>query len=90
MKRKRKRKVLKRTHRKLLSFNFFIYFLAYFIIPAEAHPVHATFAEAVWNPKTHSIEIALRVRVVDLESALSKGLKTRIDIENTEAWELSE
>ena len=61
--------------------------MAYFIIPAEAHPVHATFAEAVWNPKTHSIEIALRVRVVDLESALSKGLKTRIDIENTEAVE---
>ncbi len=84
---KRKRKVLERTNRKLFSFTFFICFLAYFIIPARAHPVHATFAEAVWNPKTHSIEIALRVRVVDLESALSQGIKKQIDIENTEGIE---
>ncbi len=78
-----KRKVLKRIHSKLLPFTVFAYFLAYSIIPAKAHPVHATFSEAVWNPETHSIEVALRVRVVDLESALSKGLKTRIDLEKT-------
>lgn len=84
---KRKRKVLKRTHRKLLPFTLFIHFLVYLITPAGAHPVHATFAEAVWNPKTQSIEIALRVRVVDLESALSKKIDKQIDIENTEGAE---
>ncbi|HAA87973.1 MAG: hypothetical protein CMO73_00435 [Verrucomicrobiales bacterium] len=61
--------------------------MVYFISPAGAHPVHATFAEAVWNPKTQSIEIALRVRVVDLESALSKKIDKQIDIENTEGVE---
>ncbi|MDE0569282.1 MAG: hypothetical protein OSB44_01280 [Verrucomicrobiales bacterium] len=81
---KRKRKVLRRTHSKLLPFTVFAYLLVYSIIPAKAHPVHATFAEAVWNPKKNSIEVALRVRVVDLESALSKGLKKIIDLKKTE------
>ena len=51
---------------------------------AAAHPVHATFAEAVWNPKTHAIEVALRVRGLDLEDALSKGREKRIDLGKTE------
>lgn len=51
---------------------------------AMAHPVHATFAEAVWNPKTRSIECALRVRGVDLEAALSKGLEKKVDLDKTE------
>lgn len=49
-----------------------------------AHPVHATFAEAVWNPKTRSIEVALRVRGIDLESALSKGREKKVDLDKTE------
>ena len=35
-------------------------------LPTRAHPVHATFSEAVWNPKTRSIEGALTIRSVDL------------------------
>jgi hypothetical protein len=54
-----------------------------FIPSAMAHPVHATFAEAVWNPKTHSVEVALRVRGVDLESALSVGREKRVDLDKT-------
>lgn len=53
-------------------------------VPALAHPVHATFAEAVWNPKTHAIEVALRVRGLDLEDALSKGQEKRIDLDKTD------
>lgn len=41
-------------------------------VTAHGHPVHATFAEATWNPRTRSIEVALRVRCVDLEKTLSK------------------
>ena len=54
------------------------------IAGTKAHPVHATFAEAVWNPKTHAIEVALRVRGLDLEDALSKGREKRVDLDKTE------
>lgn len=51
---------------------------------AVAHPVHATFAEAVWNPKTRSIEVAFRVRGLDLEDALSKGRDKKVDLDKTD------
>lgn len=54
------------------------------VATAGAHPVHATFAEAVWNPKTKSVEVALRVRGLDLEEALSKGREKRVDLDKTE------
>lgn len=65
---------------RLALFTIFIALIA----GAKAHPVHATFAEAVWNPKTHAIEVALRVRGLDLEDALSKGREKRVDLDKTE------
>lgn len=47
------------------------------------HPVHATFAEAQWNPKTQSIEVSLRLRGVDLESAISDQIKGKVDLEKS-------
>ncbi len=64
-----------------------IFSIALCLLPlgaAQAHPVHATFAEAVWNPKTHAVEVALRVRGLDLEDALSKGREGRVDLDETE------
>jgi hypothetical protein len=52
-------------------------------LPTRAHPVHATFSEAVWNPKTRSIEVALRIRSVDLEKTLSKGRGKAIDLKKS-------
>lgn len=47
------------------------------------HPVHATFAEAQWNSKTQSIEVSLRLRGVDLESAISDQIKGKVDLEKS-------
>ena len=38
-----------------------------------AHPAHETHAEMAWNSKASTFEIALKVRGIDLEAALSKG-----------------
>ena len=46
---------------------------------AHGHPVHATFAEAQWNPKTFELELSLRVRGIDLESAISKTTNQKVD-----------
>jgi hypothetical protein len=47
------------------------------------HPVHATFAEAQWNSKNQSIEVSLRLRGVDLESAISDQIKGKVDLEKS-------
>ena len=52
-------------------------------VTARAHPVHATFSEAKWNPLTKSIEVALRVRCVDLEKTLSKGRKKTLNLKKS-------
>ena len=52
-------------------------------VTARAHPVHATFSEARWNPKSKSIEVALRVRCVDLEKTLSRGRIKAIDLKKS-------
>jgi hypothetical protein len=52
-------------------------------LAAHAHPVHATFSEARWNPLTKSIEVALRVRCVDLEKTLSKGRKKTVTLKKS-------
>ena len=57
--------------------------LLFWALPAAAHPVHATFSEAVWNPKTRSIEVALRIRSVDLEKTLSQGQSKAVDLKKT-------
>ena len=52
-------------------------------VTARAHPVHATFSEARWNAGTKSIEVALRVRCVDLEKTLSKGRKKTVTLKKS-------
>src|SRR5688500_14334850 len=39
---------------------------------AEAHPYHISVAEIKYNPKTQSLEIALKLFTDDLEETLSK------------------
>ncbi|MCP4846401.1 MAG: hypothetical protein GY899_00445 [Verrucomicrobiaceae bacterium] len=51
---------------------------------SRAHPVHATFSEAAWNPITKSIEVALRIRSVDLEKTLSKGRAKAVDLKKSQ------
>ena len=50
---------------------------------SSGHPVHATFAEAQWNHKTTEIEVSLRLRGLDLESAISKTTGKKVDLEKS-------
>ena len=38
---------------------------------ATAHPAHETNAELVWNATSKSLEVALKLRGIDLEAALT-------------------
>lgn len=51
---------------------------------AVAHPAHETNAELVWNASSKSLEVALKLRGVDLEAALTTGDAKRVDLESTE------
>lgn len=52
---------------------------------AWSHPGHpASYSEAEWNPKTRSLEVAMRIAPEDLEQCLSKQLKKKIVLENLE------
>ena len=50
---------------------------------AQAHPTHVSIAEAEFNEKTGHLEVALRVHPIDLEHALRKRTKTRVDLDKT-------
>lgn len=50
---------------------------------ACAHPAHETNAEMIWNAKTKSLEVALQIRGVDLEAALTKKGEKKVDLEAT-------
>lgn len=50
---------------------------------AQAHPFHVTFAEAEFNAKTKSLEVALRVNPNDLEHALRRMTGKRVVLETT-------
>lgn len=54
----------------------------------DAHPNHDAVAEADWNPKTTSLEVALRLNASQLEKTLSKELGQAIDLEKPEAQKL--
>ena len=49
----------------------------------EAHPFHASIAEAEWNAKTKNLEVSLWVHPTDLEKALSRRSKKPIDPDKT-------
>lgn len=51
---------------------------------ATAHPAHETNAELVWNATSKSLEVALKLRGIDLEAALTTKGSKRVDLESTE------
>ena len=51
--------------------------------PSFAHPAHETNAEMVWNANTMSLEVALKLRGIDLEAALTAKGSKRVDLEAT-------
>jgi hypothetical protein len=54
----------------------------------SAHPIHASLAEADFNPKTGQLEIALRLFSDDAETALSAQAGKKVRLESTSAAEL--
>ncbi|MES2694226.1 MAG: DUF6702 family protein [Verrucomicrobiota bacterium] len=66
--------------------------LALFALPApllRAHPIHTSLAEADYNAKTKTLEVALRVFADDFEEALSARAKKKITLEHTPAAEFT-
>ena len=61
----------------------FILCLFLFATPALAHPAHETNAEMVWNAKTNSLEVALQLRGIDLEAALTTKGSKKVDLDST-------
>ena len=53
------------------------------VAPVCAHPAHETNAEMVWNPTTKSLEVALQLRGIDLEAALTKKGSKKVDLDAT-------
>ena len=45
-----------------------------------AHPAHETNAEMVWNARSRSLEVALLVRGIDLEQAITPRNSKRVDL----------
>ena len=64
-------------------FLFLVYSSLCLICSTHGHPVHATFAEAQWNPKRFELDLSLRVRGIDLESAISKTTNQKVDLEKS-------
>ncbi|MFD3002553.1 DUF6702 family protein [Pontibacter toksunensis] len=46
--------------------------------PASAHDYHASITDVKYNPSTQNLEVAVKVFMDDLESALSRQAKTKI------------
>ena len=48
----------------------------------SAHPEHFSVAEIEWNPDSARFEVAMRLRIADLEDALSAAENKRVGIES--------
>lgn len=46
--------------------------------PASAHDYHASITDVAFNPRTQSLEVAVKVFMDDLEDALSRQAKSKI------------
>lgn len=46
--------------------------------PASAHDYHASITDVAYNPRTQSLEVAVKVFMDDLEEALSRQAKSNI------------
>ena len=49
---------------------------------ADAHPFHASTTEIEWNAETQRFEVAMRLRIADLEDAISARIKSRFRLES--------
>ncbi len=49
----------------------------------RSHPFHASIAEAEWKPESKTLEVALWAHPADLEKALRRMTKKRIDLDKT-------
>lgn len=58
------------------------------VLPAAAHPVHTSFAEATYNAETRCLEITVRVFTDDLVAALTRHAGRVVSLEATPAAEL--
>lgn len=61
---------------KLLTLIFALF--ATFAVPAAAHDFHTSITDVAYNPRTKTLEVALKVFTDDLESALSKFTKSKV------------
>ena len=52
---------------------------------ATAHPGHVSSTEVEWNPESHRFEVAMRLRIADLEDALSLQEGTRVNLETNDS-----
>lgn len=66
---------------KLLPFLLLLLFV--YVKPAAAHEYHASIADVRYNPRTQSLEVAVKVFMDDLEDALSKRNKTTVVYSHT-------
>lgn len=48
---------------------------------ADAHPSHASTTEIEWNAKSKRFEVAMRLRIADVEDAISARIKSRFRLE---------
>lgn len=54
---------------------------------AELHPFHISVAEAEWNPETDRLEVSLKLHAVDLERALTRQGKRKVNLETDQEAE---
>ncbi|MDX5420648.1 MAG: hypothetical protein LPK07_04150 [Hymenobacteraceae bacterium] len=60
-------------------FSLLLLLAAFFVVqPAAAHDYHASITDITYNPRTQSLEVAMKVFMDDLEDALSKRTKTKV------------
>jgi hypothetical protein len=52
--------------------------LTFMSLFAHAHDYHASITDAKYNPRTQSLEVAVKVFMDDLEDALSRRSKTKV------------
>ncbi|MGI9467922.1 MAG: DUF6702 family protein [Rubripirellula sp.] len=52
------------------------------------HPVHETVAEIEWNPKTHRMEVALRLDILDEQWLAKQAVKADATSEVATNWRL--
>ena len=64
-----------------MKYKFLLLVLAFvvtFILPAQAHEFHTSITDIKYNPRTQTLEVAIKVFTDDLEVAVSKFTRTKV------------